>query len=144
MEERSLSIESVSSHCPVDQADLRNTTSPPTSSESITAIMTASTGVSLVILVWRAEDPAAVNTRSPMPASTLSMATYGLPEGSPCSSVGRQIISLRPINFSSLMVATVVPMTLAIIIISLQVSNFWRVRVQLLQELRLFQRRALE
>src|SRR5574340_208324 len=114
MEERSLSIEPGSSHPACRQADLRKTTSPPTSSESMIAIMTASTGVSLVMLVWRAEEPAAVSTRSPMPASTLSMATYGFPEGLPCSSVGRQINSLRPDSFSYLMVGTVVPMTLAI------------------------------
>src|SRR5574340_234957 len=113
MEERSLSIESLPSQ-PAGQADLRKTTSPPTSSESMIAIMTASTGVSLVMLVWRAEEPAAVSTRSPMPASTLSMATYGFPEGLPCSSVWRQISSFRPVNFSSFMVETVVPITFAI------------------------------
>src|SRR5450759_5466981 len=54
--------------------DFRNETLPSTSSESMTAMMTASTGESLVILVWRAEEPAAVRTSSPMPASTVSTA----------------------------------------------------------------------
>src|SRR5258706_13715944 len=66
--------------------DLRKTTSPSTSSESITDIMTESTGVSFVILVCRADEPAAVRPRSPTPASTGSTWTYGLPAGTPCSS----------------------------------------------------------
>jgi hypothetical protein len=55
--------------------DLRNTTSPSTCSESMIDMITASTGVSLVWAVWRADEPAAVSTRSPMPASTVSTAT---------------------------------------------------------------------
>src|SRR5262249_19039154 len=66
--------------------DFRKTPSPSTSSESIIDMITASTGVSLVMFVCRADEPAAVNTRSPMPASTVSTATYGFPETLPCSS----------------------------------------------------------
>src|SRR5579859_1563766 len=94
--------------------DLRNVTAPSTSSVSTTAMMTASTGVSLVRVVWRAEEPAAMRTRSPVPASTVSMATYGLPTAAPCSSASRTIKSLRPTSFSSLIVATVEPTTRAI------------------------------
>ncbi len=43
------------------------------------------------MLVCRALDPAAVSTRSPTPASTVSIATKGLPTGLPCSSVWRTI-----------------------------------------------------
>src|SRR5260370_42695029 len=43
--------------------DLRNVIAPSTSSVSTTAMITASTGVSLVRVVWRADEPAARGTR---------------------------------------------------------------------------------
>src|SRR5689334_7694534 len=46
--------------------DFRKTTLPSTSSESIIDMMTESTGESFVRFVCRAEEPAAVSTRSPM------------------------------------------------------------------------------
>jgi len=70
----------------------------PSTRVVITAITTASTGVSLVILVCGLE-PEQVQHQSPLPASNVSMATYGFPEvpGFIPFGAGSNSLRIRPV-----------------------------------------------
>src|SRR5678815_354816 len=72
-------------------------------------MIAASTGVSFVRVVMRADEPETTRTVSVYPALTVSTATTGLPESPPEGSSGWTTSSLNPSSRSSLRVATMVP-----------------------------------
>src|SRR5215813_6177174 len=79
-------------------------------------MIVASTGRFWVTWVWRADEPAAYSTTSPIPAPTASTATTTAPvaegEIDPSTSHARTTSSLSPSSVGSLRLATSVPMTL--------------------------------
>src|SRR5215475_416556 len=75
-------------------------------------MMGASTGRFWVTWVWRADEPAAYSTTSPIPAPTASTAIATAPVGLPSTSHARTTRSFSPSSVGSLRLATSVPMTL--------------------------------
>src|SRR5215468_6597421 len=75
-------------------------------------MIVASTGRFWVTWVWRADEPAAYSTTSPIPAPTASTATATAPVGLPSTSHARTTRSFSPSSVGSLRLATSVPMTL--------------------------------